>query len=60
MGVGAGLTRPIAVIGAGTTGLCVAQELASQRRRNILIEREVVAMTGAGLRYESRLHFGRT
>ena len=60
MGVGAGLTHPIATIGVGTAGLCVAQELASQRRRNILIEREVVAMTGAGLRYESRLHFVRT
>ena len=60
MGAGAGLTRPIAVIGAGTAGLCVAQELATQGHLNILIEREVVAMTGAGMRYEGRLHFGRT
>ena len=52
------MTRPIAIIGAGLSGCCVALELARRNHDVTLIEQDVLPMSRASLRNEGKIHLG--
>ena len=52
------MTSPIAIIGAGLTGCCVALELARRHHDVMLIEQDALPMNRASLRNEGKIHLG--
>ena len=52
------MTHPIAIIGAGLTGCCVALELARRDHDVMLIEQDALPMNRASLRNEGKIHLG--
>jgi glycine/D-amino acid oxidase-like deaminating enzyme len=52
------MTHPVAIIGAGLTGCCVALELARRNHDVTLIEQDALPMNRASLRNEGKIHLG--
>lgn len=52
------MTHPIAIIGAGLTGCCVALELARRHHDVMLIEQDALPLNRASLRNEGKIHLG--